>query len=633
MKIFLKHFSLWSLICWYSRRSAAGSARTKVTRCHMFFFFFFLLLLLLLLLFPVKYFRPKTPKHTVFSNIFMPVEEKTLVLTLFLQAKIVQKHRFFSERASPSPPPSPSPPTTMTITVSIYIYIVDFILLFSIGGCPSTKPMILISCHQGTKLEAPRLERHPDPRCSLWVALKRQRFYAYRTASTTGCSLWVALKRQQFYAYRTASTTGCSLWVALKRQRFYAYRTASTTGCSLWVALKRQRFYAYRTASTTGCSLWVALERQRFYAYRTASTTGCSLWVALKRQRFYAYRTASTTGCSLWVALKRQRLNAYRTASTTGCSLWVALKRQRFYAYRTASTTGCSLWVALKRQRFYAYRTASTTGCSLWVALEQRFYAYRTASTTGCSLWVALKRQRFYAYRTASTTGCSLWVALKRQRLNAYRTASTTGCSLWVALKRQRFFVQMWSLRRTVCIEWNHQRKSSNAIFDFGFNAQLRFVNTIAIIYHHCETTKKNKCFFSQNPIQPVQRDLARSWASLDSPDAAAADLHEGTDPCVNSCHDNNAIGGERWRFHSQTYLDPMTVKWVEPSVTSTKKQLQLHLREWYLQQRNMAFTSTNGDTWVIPLRFLYILVLAMPEDSLWPLNILFNILWTYVHK
>ena len=42
-----------------SRRSAAGSARTKVTRCHIFFVFFFFLLLLL---FQVKYCRPKHQK-------------------------------------------------------------------------------------------------------------------------------------------------------------------------------------------------------------------------------------------------------------------------------------------------------------------------------------------------------------------------------------------------------------------------------------------------------------------------------------------------------------------------------------------------------------------------------------------
>ena len=56
----------------YSRRAAAGSARTKVTRCHMFLLFFFLLLLLLLL--QVKYFKSKTSKNTVFSDMFMPLE-------------------------------------------------------------------------------------------------------------------------------------------------------------------------------------------------------------------------------------------------------------------------------------------------------------------------------------------------------------------------------------------------------------------------------------------------------------------------------------------------------------------------------------------------------------------------------
>ena len=58
----------------YSRRSAAGSARTKLTRCHMLFF---LLLLLLLLWFLVKYFRLKTSKDTVFCTIFVLVKEKT----------------------------------------------------------------------------------------------------------------------------------------------------------------------------------------------------------------------------------------------------------------------------------------------------------------------------------------------------------------------------------------------------------------------------------------------------------------------------------------------------------------------------------------------------------------------------
>ena len=73
----------------YSRRAAAGSARTKVTRCHMFLLFFFLLLLLLLLLLQVKYFKSKTSKNTVFSDMFMPLElyidEKTLVFTTFVQ--------------------------------------------------------------------------------------------------------------------------------------------------------------------------------------------------------------------------------------------------------------------------------------------------------------------------------------------------------------------------------------------------------------------------------------------------------------------------------------------------------------------------------------------------------------------
>lgn len=216
------------------------------------------------------------------------------------------------------------------------------------------------------------------------------------------------------------------------------------------------------------------------------------------------------------------------------------------------------------------------------------------------------------------------------------------GTTPWVfsagGFEETTIFVQTWSLRHTVYIEWNHQRKSNNAILDFGFKAQLLLVNTIAIIYHRCETTKKN-VFRQPKPIQTVpwqeqtQRDLALSWASLESSDAAAADLHEGTDPCINSCHDNNAIGGERWRFHSTNIFGSNDS---EMSRTLSKKQLQLHFTR-------MVFTATKhgiyldewgylGDT-RIPLRFLYILVLAMPEDSLWPLNILFNILWTSVHK
>ena len=79
------HFDyLWNFsinpVC-YSRRSAAGSARTKVTRCHMVFLF----LLLLLLWFLVKYFRSKTSKNTVFCAIFVLVKEKTLVFTTFWQ--------------------------------------------------------------------------------------------------------------------------------------------------------------------------------------------------------------------------------------------------------------------------------------------------------------------------------------------------------------------------------------------------------------------------------------------------------------------------------------------------------------------------------------------------------------------
>ena len=76
----------------YSRRSAAGSARTKVTRCHMFFFF----LLLLLLLFQVKYFRSKTSKNIVFSAICYAFRRKNFVFyNVFAEsrAKIVQKHR------------------------------------------------------------------------------------------------------------------------------------------------------------------------------------------------------------------------------------------------------------------------------------------------------------------------------------------------------------------------------------------------------------------------------------------------------------------------------------------------------------------------------------------------------------
>ena len=115
----------------YSGRSPAGSARTKVTRCHIFcffffffcflsffffcfcffffFFFFFLLLLLLmmmlmmLLLFQVKYFRPNTSKNTV-SGMFMPLEEKHWFLGCFCSVKGENRPKtslftlFFSER-------------------------------------------------------------------------------------------------------------------------------------------------------------------------------------------------------------------------------------------------------------------------------------------------------------------------------------------------------------------------------------------------------------------------------------------------------------------------------------------------------------------------------------------------------
>ena len=75
--------------CRYSRRSAAGSARTKVRRCQMFKWVRLLLLLLLLLLLslslPVRYFTPQSSKNRVFSAIIVPLEEKMLVLTMFLQ--------------------------------------------------------------------------------------------------------------------------------------------------------------------------------------------------------------------------------------------------------------------------------------------------------------------------------------------------------------------------------------------------------------------------------------------------------------------------------------------------------------------------------------------------------------------
>ena len=86
-KGYLEHVS-WMQLTYelYSRRSAAGSARTKLTRWHMFFLFLLLLLLLLLLLwFLVKYFRSKTSKNAVFCAMFVLVKEKTLVFTTVLQ--------------------------------------------------------------------------------------------------------------------------------------------------------------------------------------------------------------------------------------------------------------------------------------------------------------------------------------------------------------------------------------------------------------------------------------------------------------------------------------------------------------------------------------------------------------------
>ena len=91
-----RDWTIYIYIYIYSRRAAAGSARTKVTRCHMFLLFFFLLLLLLL---QVKYFKSKTSKNTVFSDMFMPLElyidEKNTGIydvCAASRAKIVQKH-------------------------------------------------------------------------------------------------------------------------------------------------------------------------------------------------------------------------------------------------------------------------------------------------------------------------------------------------------------------------------------------------------------------------------------------------------------------------------------------------------------------------------------------------------------
>ena len=60
----------------------------------LFFFLLLLLLLFLLLLFQVKHFRPKAFKNTIFSDIFMPLEDKhTGFLQRFCRVKgeIVQK--------------------------------------------------------------------------------------------------------------------------------------------------------------------------------------------------------------------------------------------------------------------------------------------------------------------------------------------------------------------------------------------------------------------------------------------------------------------------------------------------------------------------------------------------------------
>ena len=102
----------------YSGRSPAGSARTKVTRCHFFFFFFFffcffiffcffflllMMMLMMLLLFQVKYFRPNTSKNTV-RGMFMPLEEKHWFLRCFCSVKGENRPKtslftlFFSER-------------------------------------------------------------------------------------------------------------------------------------------------------------------------------------------------------------------------------------------------------------------------------------------------------------------------------------------------------------------------------------------------------------------------------------------------------------------------------------------------------------------------------------------------------
>ena len=181
------------------------------------------------------------------------------------------------------------------------------------------------------------------------------------------------------------------------------------------------------------------------------------------------------------------------------------------------------------------------------------------------------------------------------------------GTTPWVfsagGFEETTIFVQTWSLRHTVYIEWNHQRKSNNAILDFGFKAQLLLVNTIAIIYHRCETTKKN-VFCQPKPIQTVpwqeqtQRDLALSWASLESSDAAAADLHEGTDPCINSCHDNDAIGGERWCFHSTnmsrtlSYIDKKAVTVTLTRMVVTATEHGIYLDEWGYVGDTHSFSS-----------------------------------------
>ena len=60
----------------YSRRSAAGSARTKVTRCHK---------RKCRCRSRSNIFTPNSSKNLVFSTIFVPLEETMLVFTMFLQ--------------------------------------------------------------------------------------------------------------------------------------------------------------------------------------------------------------------------------------------------------------------------------------------------------------------------------------------------------------------------------------------------------------------------------------------------------------------------------------------------------------------------------------------------------------------